>query len=117
MPEPVKIGAVIPADIDIYKGQDLVLDIRWWGDEAKTIPIPISAVASQARVDGVLVLDIGAHCTIDEDGVVHLELLKADTEELPPLAFAKWDMELTARDSGETKKIAGRLRIHQEVTV
>lgn len=117
MPEPPLIGGVGLVNLDIFKGQDLSVDIKWWADEAKTTWVRVGSVVSLAKVQDQVVLDIGYYCSIDSDGIVHLNISGATTAMLAPVVYARWDMELTSADSGEVRKLAGRLRIRDEVTV
>lgn len=111
------LGKVERVDLAIYQGSDLNFDVSWYADD-QTTPINISAVQAQIResVGGTVLLDLDDYITV-ADNVAHVSVPASRTIELEPRRRAFWDLDATASDSGEVKKLMrGIVSIFAEVS-
>lgn len=113
------IGDVKRVPLRIFQGQDLDFDISWFEADGTT-PINMADARAQIRAAaGTPVLfDLSNYITIDGNtpNVAHVLVPASATIALEP-AWGVWDLNATADDSGEVKKLMrGYARIIAGIT-
>ena len=113
------IGDVKRVTLRIFQGQDLDFYVSWFEADGTT-PINMADARAQMRAAAgtPVLLDLSDYITIDGDtpNIAHVLVPASVTRELEP-AWGVWDLNATAADSDEVKKLMrGRARIIPGIT-
>lgn len=105
--------------IDLYRGDSWARDVRFWTDDAATLPADLTGVVAAAQirdaVDGDYVIELDA--IVELPNIVHLQLPAANWSTEPGPTSGVWDLQLHNATTGNVwTPLAGPVRITGDVT-
>lgn len=100
--------------LDIYRGDTLRLQFKFW-DQAQN-PIDLTGVVAKSQIRdrpaGTTI--IGLQCTVTLPNIIDLALIAADSQNLPPAGF--WDLQLTYASGDVKTPLAGPVTVTPDIT-